>query len=241
MGSLITSLSARREIIMKYKHSSSTTCRLVLLSIIFSLLPPHLRGQCSVSQTCQALRTCEELADILLEAKETEDQARKSEIVQFLRSRVCNKRAKKVCCAASRSQLGVRKQETTSVKKIGNFVNFFHDISGEVFATDSNTVLIKGFTYDGEGPDTFFLAGTSGKPSARGDVSVIPWPADGKEYGYNDRSIPLIKRSFDGSEELVLELPAGASVQQLKWISVWCRDFGVNFGHVTFPNNFSYP
>merc|ERR1711990_428392 len=106
MGSLITSLSARREIIMKYKHSSSTTCHLVLISIIFSLLPPHLRGECEVGQTCQALRTCEELADILLEAKETEDQARKTEIVQFLRSRVCNKRAKKVCCAAPQSQLG---------------------------------------------------------------------------------------------------------------------------------------
>merc|ERR1711913_113032 len=133
MGSLITSLSARREIIMKYKHSSSTTtttCHLVLISIIFSLLPPHLRGECEVGQTCQALRTCEELADILLEAKETEDQARKSEIVQFLRSRVCNKREKKVCCADARTE--VRDQGTTSVKKIGNFVNIFHDIAGEV-------------------------------------------------------------------------------------------------------------
>ena len=110
----------------------------------------------------------------------------------------------------------MRNQGAASVKKIGNFVNIFHDIAGEVFATGSNTVLIKGFTYDGEGPDTFFLAGSSGKPSARGDVSVIPWPADGQEYGYNDRSLPLIKRSFDGSEDLVLQLPPGASVQQLK-------------------------
>merc|ERR1719219_646349 len=105
---------------MKYKHSSTTTttCQLALLSIIFSLLPPFLRGQCNVGKTCQALRNCEELADILLEAKETEDQARKSEIVQFLRSRVCNKREKKVCCAPQ-YQIEVRKQDTPSVKKIG--------------------------------------------------------------------------------------------------------------------------
>ena len=107
-------------------------------------------------------------------------------------------------------------QGTTSEKKIGNFVNIFHDIAGEVFATDSRTVLIKGFTYDGEGPDTFFLAGSSGRPSGAGDVTVIPWPANGEQYSYNDRNIPLIKRSFDGSEDLVLQLPSGMSVQQLK-------------------------
>ena len=56
-----------------------------------------------MGQTCQALRNCEELADILLEAKETEDEARKSDIVRFLRSRVCNKRDKKVCCAAGQT------------------------------------------------------------------------------------------------------------------------------------------
>ena len=56
-----------------------------------------------MGRTCQVLRNCEELADILLEAKETEDEARKSEIVQFLRSRVCNKREKKVCCATPRT------------------------------------------------------------------------------------------------------------------------------------------
>merc|ERR1712025_1128485 len=180
MGSLIRSVREREEreiMLLKYKHGA--TCHLALLSIIVSLLPTSLRGQTQCrqpGQTCQSLRTCGELADILLEAKETEDEARKSEIVQFLRSRVCNKKAKKVCCQAS--QTG-----TTSVKKIGNFVNIFHDIAGEVFATDSNTVLIKGFTYDGEGPDTFFLAGSSGKPSRSGEY-VLPYPDDGQKYTY---------------------------------------------------------
>ena len=100
--------------------------------------------------------------------------------------------------------------------RIGDFVNLAHDIGGEAVAVDSKTVLIKGFTYDGEGPDTFFLAGTSGRPSSRGEV-VLPWPANGKTYGYGDRNIPLIKRSFDGSEDLVLTLPAGYTVDQLKY------------------------
>ena len=59
---------------------------------------------------------------------------------------------------------------------IGSFKNFYHNIGGDVYALDSNNILIKGFTYDGEGPDAFFLAGTSGKPSRlHGDV-VLPYP-----------------------------------------------------------------
>ena len=99
--------------------------------------------------------------------------------------------------------------------RIGNFVNIFHDIAGTAYALDSKTVLIKGFTYDGEGPDTFFLGGTSGRPSSRGEL-VLSWPADGKEYNYGDRNIPLIKRSFDGSEDLILSLPGDYTVDQLR-------------------------
>merc|ERR1712037_920978 len=47
-------------------------------------------------------------------------------------------------------------------RKIGSFVNIWHDIGGEVFALDDETILIEDFTYDGQGPDAFFLAGTSG-------------------------------------------------------------------------------
>merc|ERR1712243_138576 len=77
----------------------------------------------------------------------------------------------------------------------------------------------------------FFLAGKSGKPSSRGEY-VLPWPANGQVYGYNDE-IPLLpNRLFDGSEDLTLILPPGASTSDIKWLSVWCRDFNVNFGHV---------
>ena len=99
--------------------------------------------------------------------------------------------------------------------RIGDFVNLFHDIGGEAVAVDSKTVLIKGFTYDGKGPDTFFLAGTSGRPSSRGEV-VLPWPASRELYNYTDRDVPLIKRSFDGSEEIVLTIPGDFTVNQLK-------------------------
>ena len=36
-------------------------------------------------------------------------------------------------------------------------------MSGDVFAVDANTILIRKFTYDGDGTDTFFWAGTSNR------------------------------------------------------------------------------
>ena len=43
----------------------------------------------------------------------------------------------------------------------------------------------------------------------------MQWPADGKKYDYND-DIPLIKRSFDGSEDITLKMPPGADVKDIK-------------------------
>ena len=99
---------------------------------------------------------------------------------------------------------------------IGAFKNIFHDIGGEVYALDSQNILIKGSTYDGEGPDAFFLAGTRGKPSRlNGDV-VLPYPYEGEHFSYSDKNIPLLLRPFNGSEDIVLTLPADKSVRDLK-------------------------
>ena len=38
-------------------------------------------------------------------------------------------------------------------RKIGSFVNIWHDIGGEVFALDDETILIEDFTYDGQVKD----------------------------------------------------------------------------------------
>merc|ERR1719319_93009 len=51
-----------------------------------------------------------------------------------------------------------------TITQIGNFVNIYHDIGGSVFALDKHTILIKGFTYDGAGPDAFLWGGNSTKP-----------------------------------------------------------------------------
>merc|ERR1711971_482991 len=216
---------------VKMTASAQTLTLHSLIVLSISVIYAQAQVRCTRGQTCTPLRSCTEAVTLLKDAEASSDTERRLHIVGLLRDRVCNKADRSVCCNSDVSSSGSRPSSSSSgLESLGTFRNIFHDISGEAFAVDSETILIKGFTYDGEGPDTFFLAGSSGRPSRSGEW-VLPWPADGKKYDYND-DIPLIKRSFDGSEDITLKMPPGADVKDIKWISVWCRDFNVNFGHV---------
>ncbi len=35
-------------------------------------------------------------------------------------------------------------------------------------------------------------------------------------------------------QDVVLHLPVGVTVDQLRWISVFCRQYDIDFGHVIF-------
>lgn len=57
---------------------------------------------------------------------------------------------------------------------IGKLQNFAHGISGTAYGVDESTIFIKGFSYDGTGPDAFFWIGNSPRPSP--DGYIIPYP-----------------------------------------------------------------
>merc|ERR1712088_1204747 len=121
--------------------------------------------------------------------------------------------------------------------KVGEFNNRAHGIGGTVYAVDEKTLLIKGFTYDGAGPDAFFWAGTQGYPSGVG--TILPYPFEGKFFEYEDQSAPILQGQFSGDKDIKLTLPDSLKTTDLKWISVWCRAFQVNFGDLTFPDGWS--
>merc|ERR1711862_390283 len=77
--------------------------------------------------------------------------------------------------------------------KVGDFINHFHDITGQVFIKDDKTLVIKGFGYDGTGPDSFFFAGTSDKISS--NVVLLPYPFENQFYDYEDKNVPILERS----------------------------------------------
>merc|ERR1712127_17563 len=189
---------------------------------------------CSLGESCIGIRSCLSVVEQLQRAKATEDATTRNKIITQVRDKVCGKRKdRKVCCGQDQQPAVLDLAHTkpavkSAPKKIGTFSNIFHDIGGTAYAVDDKTILIKGFNYDGEGPDAFFLGGTKGRPSKSGEV-VMPHPFQGKHFNYRDKDIPILGR-FNGDKDIVLNLPPGKTVSELKWISVWCRDYTVNFG-----------
>ncbi|KAI1303214.1 Protein Skeletor, isoforms B/C [Halotydeus destructor] len=114
-------------------------------------------------------------------------------------------------------------------KKLGRFPETSsHDVKGFIYAPDDSHIYVDGFNYDGAGPAAVFWAGTSGKPSQEG--FTIP-----------DELGRTVKLGRYRNKSVLLTLPDGKKVSDIKWISVWCRDFAANFGHIDIPDGFVAP
>lgn len=81
-------------------------------------------------------------------------------------------------------------------------------VAGEVYAVDESTLLVRKFVYDGNGIDTFFLAGSSLRPSLRG--FLVP-----NEHGRTN-----VLRSYL-NKDLTLRMPDGKTLNDIKWFSVY--------------------
>ena len=60
------------------------------------------------------------------------------------------------------------------------------------------------------------------------------------KYDSEEKIRPFCKPLYIG-QNLVLSLPSGKTLRNVKWISVWCEEFEVNFGEVIIPDRFKYP
>jgi hypothetical protein len=102
--------------------------------------------------------------------------------------------------------------------KLGNFITFYNEVSGTVSALTENILLIEEFNYDGKGLAPIFLAGTTGTPGGDGEV---------------DLAFPALKTE-KRDENIQLNLPAGFTVDQLKWIAVWSEGAKKVLGSLQF-------
>ncbi|XP_065354155.1 protein Skeletor, isoforms B/C isoform X2 [Calliphora vicina] len=115
---------------------------------------------------------------------------------------------------------------------IGQFTNFAHGIKGSIYAVDESTLFIKSFAYDGTGPDAFFWVGKTPRPSPEG--FIIPYPED-----YTGIDPPILKAH--NNTDIILRLPMGKRIKDIRWLSVWCRRFTVDFGEVFIPPGIDVP
>lgn len=116
-----------------------------------------------------------------------------------------------------------QEKDDNSYQFLGELPTYAHGVTGQVWADtrdpELRTVRIVNLNYDGTGPDAYFWAGTSAKPDVTG--FIIPDENGSKKplKGYKNADI-------------VLKLPKGKSLRDIKWFSIWCRKFRVNFGDI---------
>jgi len=114
--------------------------------------------------------------------------------------------------------------------KIGALTRLHHGVSGDVYAVDSRTIFIKKFNYDGEAPAAYFYVGNTAKPSNEGAARL-------RDERGGTASLTRRYRNKD----VTLSLPEGKTLRDIKWFSVWCDEFAVNFGDVSIPANLDFP
>ena len=111
-------------------------------------------------------------------------------------------------------------------------IPYAHGVSGDIYSCGDDKIVVENFKYDGLGPDAFFWVGTKGNKASSNGV-LLPYPFEGKFFDSEDLSAPILDKAFDGTQpDIVLPLPDGMKVSDLKWISVWCRKYSVNFGEL---------
>jgi len=113
-------------------------------------------------------------------------------------------------------------------KFIGELATYHHQVSGKVYAVDRFTLLIKDFTYNGNGKDTFFMVGNTNQPGRKGDI--VP-----NEFGRTN----VLQRYLNS--EFTLTLPNGKQVNQIKWFAVYDLTEYEAYGALYVPEDFEPP
>jgi Electron transfer DM13/DOMON domain len=100
--------------------------------------------------------------------------------------------------------------------RLGQLSTEGHGVAGTVYALSDRLVEVRGFRYDGRGPDAFFWVDKGARATAKGALVPARPSCGGGKLGKGD------------GEDLVLELPVG--LNEVGYLSVWCRAVGASFG-----------
>merc|ERR1712060_881461 len=88
------------------------------------------------------------------------------------------------------------------------------------------------------------IAGTEGAPGSVVEgpdgatwnhTAILAHPFSGQHYLYTDTDYPVLTKVQ--GEDILLTLPPRIQVSDIKWISVWCKAFAIDFGSVMFPED----
>ncbi|KAL3269598.1 hypothetical protein HHI36_008662 [Cryptolaemus montrouzieri] len=113
-------------------------------------------------------------------------------------------------------------------KYLGKLNSYHHQVSGDVYVVDEYSILLSGFSYDGNGADTFFWAGASNRPGPQG--FIVP-----DEYGYTN----VLERYLN--KDFTLSLPDKKKITDIRWFAVYDIWSQNTFGDIYVPEEFEPP
>ena len=115
---------------------------------------------------------------------------------------------------------------------LGELSRLAHDVSGKVYAISCNHLVIDNFYYDGLGPAVFAYLGNN--PQTGPDASSVGVDAT---VMHGDRTFLQFVRGITyGNQTIHLKLPDSYGINEINWLSIWCKSVTANFGHITFGN-----
>ena len=114
-------------------------------------------GECYEDTQCSPILGCPLVYQLAFNVRQDpEGSLLRRNMVNHVRDRICGDREERmVCCPLLEQKI-----------KIGSFVNLHHQVTGDILAMDSHTLVLRNFTYDGTAPDAFFIAGSSSLPGS---------------------------------------------------------------------------
>ncbi len=93
-----------------------------------------------------------------------------------------------------------------------------HNISGDIFIYDDNTLVIENFTYDGKAPSTFVVLGHHD---------------DDGFFVFETTISDIIVDAYEG-EDYFIEAPDGVNLADYEAVSIYCVQYSENFGSSDF-------
>lgn len=113
-------------------------------------------------------------------------------------------------------------------KYLKAFITYHHEVKGDVYIVDEYRLLFKSFSYDGNGADTFFWAGSTNVPGRQG--FIVP-----DEWGHTN-----VLRRY-ANQDFTLTLPDNKKIKDIRWLAVYDINTQNTFGVVEIPEDFDPP